>query len=825
MTASEPVQLATFIVTIGAVAFALAIAIWAFRLTAGARQAQRQWRARLTQLEDDAHRFESVFSAHPGLVFVWQSPPGEQAVDWGKPKVHGSSAALASMMAFAELGQDRNLGADIAADILNSLSDFEARSPAGEETTLRQCLRAMVETGANFSITITAPSGRFIEVDGRAAGRQLVLWINDTTVRSIAETSAHGKIEKARRTVGEDPLAFLDMLERSPSPAWRMNASGRIVWVNQAYVRAVEAKDCEDVVQRQILLEPGLADQAQAALNSGAVKTSVRGAVSHGARRVMSFAVYPINGGAAGLAVDTTEGEEAKAALKRFRQAHDETLNHMAESVAIFDRARRLVFYNRAFVNLFGLEEAFLNDRPTHGVLLDKMRERRRLPEQLDYAHWRESELSHYESAPGTDAPDELWTIADGRTLRVARQRHPLGGLLLIFEDMTDQLALQARYNTQLKVQRATLDKLHESVAVFGSNGRLQLHNAAFEEIWRLDPQTLDNAPFDELAVKCSVLYPDETAWSELKARITDPSPQSRQPTTGEIKRVDGSVLTFVTRPLPDGATLVAWDDITDSRRIEAALRDRAEALEASERIKTEFVEHVSYQLRTPLTTIHGYADLIAGGFAGELSDRQGEYMTAIQSASGQLGKLIDDILDIAAIDAGQLELDISPLDLKPVCENAADLIASRASHAGVKLVITVEDEDLKARVDAARIKQVLYNLLTNALDHVEAGGMVELGAVAEGEELVLWVADDGAGIAPDRQAKIFERFERGDGGGAGLGLALVNDIIRLHGGWVALESAPGEGTRVTCHIPIRQPKDTDELPDIGLTAIPQAGQ
>jgi signal transduction histidine kinase len=278
---------------------------------------------------------------------------------------------------------------------------------------------------------------------------------------------------------------------------------------------------------------------------------------------------------------------------------------------------------------------------------------------------------------------------------------------------------------------------------------------------------------------------------------------------TGEFRRADGKVLTFLTRPLPDGATLIAWDDITDSRRIEAALRDRAEALEASERIKTEFVEHVSYQLRTPLTTIHGYADLLAGGFAGDLTERQSEHMTAIQSASGQLGKLIDDILDIAAIDAGQLEL--GDVRLPDLIEEAATLIAARAEHAAVRLNTQVDADLPPVRADGKRLKQVLYNLLTNALDHVSPGGAIEAGARVEDGEVTLWVADDGVGIAPDRQARIFERFERGEGGGAGLGLALVNDIVRLHGGWVALESAPEEGARVSCHLPVQA--DPDHAP------------
>jgi len=822
MSAAEPVQLATLIVTGGSVAFALATSVWAYRLTAGARQARKLWRERLRATEDRADRADSLFAAHPGVVVVWDSPPNADATDWAAPRLYGSPAALAAMMSFAELGQAGHTpGPQLAQEILDGLADFQARAAGGDTTTLRQRAQALIGEGAPFPLTIMGPSGRRIQADGRPAGRQLVIWLTDTAVRHVEDAAAPARAAEAD-AAHEDPLTFMDMMGRAPMPAWRMNAAGRLAWVNSAYVDAVEARDVADVIDRQLMLETGLADQTRDALKQGQSQTATRGAVVAGKRRVMSMTVYPVHGGAAGFGVDVTDGEEAKAALSRFRDAHDQTLNHMTEGVAIFDRSKRLVFYNNAFSQLFNIEEAFLNDRPGHGVLFDHMREKRRLPEQADYSAWRADELARYEAAPSAHAePDELWPLPDGRTLRVARQRHPLGGLLYIFEDMTDQLSLQARYNTQIKVQRATLDRLHEAVAVFGSDGRLKLHNLAFESLWKLDPETLDNAPFDEVVSACHALYADQEAWASLKARITDPSPESRKAMTGEIRREDQSVLTWLTRPLPDGATLIAWDDITDSRRIEAALRDRAEALEASERIKTEFVEHVSYQLRTPLTTIHGYADLLAGGFAGELSDRQKEHMGAIQTASGQLGKLIDDILDIAAIDAGQLELDLGDVNLHALAEESSELIASRAEHSGIKVTVTADPESPPVRGDVKRLKQVFYNLLTNAMDHVNPGGAVEIGAEIEGEDVAIWVADDGVGIAPDRQATIFERFERGDGGGAGLGLALVNDIVRLHGGWVALESEPGKGTRVTCHLP-RLP-ESETAPELSLPSQQQA--
>ena len=801
MAVAEPVQLATYIVTAGAVAFAVAAALWAFRLTTGVRRAQGQWRRRVAWLENRLAQADSVFGAHPGLVIVWETPPDPDAEQWARPKVYGSPTALAAMLKFADLGAPG--GANPAAALLDGLGDLEARSAGGEDTTLRQRMRALMETGQAFSLTIAGPSGRFIEADGRAAGAQLVLWLTDATIRGLEESGARGRLEEARRVVSEDPLAFLDMLGRAPYPAFRLSSAGRLEWVNAAYVEAVGAENAQAVLSGQVFLDAAIKEQAREALRSGQPRRSVKAAVLHAQRRVMELALFPVSGGVAGLALDVTEGEEAKAQLERLSEAHDETLDHMAEAVAIFDRSRKLSFYNRAFAQLFRLEEATLNERPSHGALLDQLREKRLLPEQADYVAWKEAELAQYENPPTAETPDELWPLPDGRTLRVARQRHPSGGLLFIFEDMTDQLTLQAQYKTLLKVQRATLDKLNEAVAVFGSDGRLKLSNAAFSRVWKLDPETLENAPFEEVADACHPLHPDPEAWSALKARITDPGPDARKATTGEIRRSDGTVLTWLSRPLPDGATLIAWDDITDSRRIEAALRDKAEALEASERIKTEFVKHVSYQLRTPLTTIGGYADLIASGLAGELNEAQQSHLVAIQTASSQLAKLIDDILDIAAIDAGQLELELGDVRLGELTREASELIASRAEHEGVRLRLETEGDAGAIRADANRIKQVLYNLITNAIDHVDAGGTVEIGAEVEGSEARLWVADDGRGIAPERQAKIFERFERGEGGGAGLGLALVNDIVRLHGGWVELESEPGEGTRVTCHLPV----------------------
>lgn len=186
MMTGQTFQIVTLIVTIGAMAFAVAVGLWAYRLTAGARTAQLVWRRKLAELEDRLSRADSVFGAHPGLVLVWDQPPFDESdTGWGQPRIFGSSVALASLLRFAEATD----GPDPAGILMEGLADYEARSAGGEETTLRRRFQELAQKGQPFSLTILGPSGRFLEADGRAAGTQLVVWLSDITIRGLEESA------------------------------------------------------------------------------------------------------------------------------------------------------------------------------------------------------------------------------------------------------------------------------------------------------------------------------------------------------------------------------------------------------------------------------------------------------------------------------------------------------------------------------------------------------------------------------------------------------------------------------------------------------------
>jgi len=334
--------------------------------------------------------------------------------------------------------------------------------------------------------------------------------------------------------------------------------------------------------------------------NLGQKREAVRWISFEGRRRALRITALPLEGGGVGVWTDdVSETEELREALKKNVEAHDETLNHIADAVAIFSQTKRLSFHNTAFAELWGLEPAWLAERPTHAEVLDRLRQRRRLPETADYGKWKASELDRYESLGSS--PDDLWSLPDGRTLKVVRQPHPLGGVVLLFSDITGELKMKAQYNALIQVQQATLDKLNDAVAVFGSDGRLRLHNEAFERFWNITAHQISLAhDFEGVVELCVPRLHDQVFWRELKGRVADTDPQARAPMSGEAKTSDSRIIVYQSRPLPDGATLIAFGDVTDARKLESALADRSSALAEAERLKRDFVGNVSYELRTP---------------------------------------------------------------------------------------------------------------------------------------------------------------------------------------------------------------------------------
>jgi signal transduction histidine kinase len=765
---------AAFTAAAGATSLALAAAMWAI---AQRRNAQAKIRALTGELramrdrEAAAHASTEAFDSAFIVLSIGEDARTIEA---------RAAAGLESLSVAAQiLGLPEDAPAAAVLQALTRSDPEHARR-----------LKALVERGepCDFEARGTQVEGKSairgaVVVEGRTAGA--FAWL-----RLSASTGA-GLPSAAR---------FADFIDGQVNPAWISGPGGRLVWANRAWLKAAEADSVEDALVRGLSFDRGVESLAAEAAGLGQRREGLRWAPIDGRRRAFLVIAEPLEGGGAGaIALDVTEMEDMREALKRQDAAHDETLNHLADAVAIFGPDRRLSFHNTAFADLWGLEPAWLAEGPTHGEVLDRLRQRRRLPEQADYAGWKARELGFYEKIDV--GPDELWSLPDGRTLRIVRQPHPFGGILLLFSDITGELKLRAQYNSLLQVQQATLDKLNDAVVVFGSDGRLRLHNEAFEGFWRVSGQAMaDAGDFDGVAELCIPLVHDRSFWSELKARVADPDPQARAPISGETRTSDQRIVAYQTRPLPDGATLIAFDDITAVKNLQQALIDRSEALSDAERLKRDFVGNVSYELRTPLTTIIGYSELLESQ-GDALPERSRAHVASVRQAASQLAHSIDDVLDMAQIDAEEMALTLHDVDVADLVRTAAERAERLAETGGLTFVVEAENAGV-IRADARRLEQVLDHLLANAVRSTPPGGQVSIEARRALGEVQIRVKDTGRGIPFHVQAHIFDRFVGRERGGPGLGLALVKALVELHGGWVALESEPGQGATFTCHLP-----------------------
>jgi signal transduction histidine kinase len=673
-----------------------------------------------------------------------------------------------------------------------SFADLLDRFLPADITALDHAVARLRTDGTGFDLRLRlARNGAAIDIRGRrlAANRGDAIWFSDGAARDAAER------ERAR---------LKSVLDALPLPVWRRDAALHVTDANRAFAAAIgAAPDAPADALRELAgAEPGQA-LAEAAVEKGQASER-RHVVVNGSRRWLELNEIRLadSGELLGFARDLTDLEAAETELRRHVAAHAAVLERVAVAIAIYGADRRLSFFNNAFAQLWKLEEDWLSAHPLIEELMERLRERRRLPEVADFRAFRRNLLAQFTSLIAPH--EELLHLPDERTLRLVVSPHPLGGLVYAYEDVTDRLALERSYNTLIAVQRETLDHLYEGLAVFGSDGRLKLSNPAYATLWHLAPDELVGEPHvGLLADKFRRLLDDGADWADRKARLVGRLTADR-PSSTTLHRRDGSVLQAVTVPLPDGNTLLSYLDVTDTTRVENALRERTEALEAAGRLKSEFLANVSYELRTPLTSITGYAEMLTNQiYAGEMKPRQLEYAQHILESAQHFTHLVDDILDLATIEAGYMELDPTNVDIPSMLSSVLTLQQAQARNLGLRLEFECPATIGTLPGDERRLKQVMFSLVSNALKFTPAGGTVTVAARREKDRVALTVADTGIGVAAEDQVRIFEKFERGNPhtrqAGAGLGLALVKSFIELHGGTVELRSRPGEGTTVTC--------------------------
>jgi signal transduction histidine kinase len=237
-------------------------------------------------------------------------------------------------------------------------------------------------------------------------------------------------------------------------------------------------------------------------------------------------------------------------------------------------------------------------------------------------------------------------------------------------------------------------------------------------------------------------------------------------------------------------------------------IQDKSRQLEIANQHKSEFLANMSHELRTPLNAIIGFSEVLLERMFGELNDKQDDYLKDIHSSGKHLLSLINDILDLSKIEAGRMELDVETFDVPAAIGNALTLVRERAQRHRIALGLEVGADVGEMRADERKFKQILLNLLTNAVKFTPDGGRVDVRAKLVDGVLEVAVSDNGIGIAKDDQEAVFEEFRQvgrhytNKQEGTGLGLALAKRFVELHGGRLTLDSEPGRGSTFTFTLP-----------------------
>lgn len=760
----------------GALGAVLLSAVWLVRQRGNMEVETQEMRSALSDARQRISKYEALIADKNRRIVVWESGTARPEFLGHLPPETGAPQQDRDFLAFG-----RWLRPTSAAELERSIERLRGEA-------------------CSFDMVVETHRDEILEVQGRVSGGKA--FIRFVALNNLRAELAELKIERERLT-GSIAL-FQSLLDAIEQPVWRRDAQGALTWVNHAYSDAVEATTpAQAIAERREFLGTIAREKIKASVTATSPFHDRISTIARGNRAMFDVTDVVAPGGSAGLAIDVSEAETVREELRRTLRSHAETLDHLATPVAIFDGQQRLQFYNQAFLQLWGLSLPFLDSQPGNSELLDRLRTEGKLPEQLNWRSWKESALSVYRS-PETHT--DLWHLPNGETLRVIATARPQGGATWVFEDLTKQVELQKQYNTLLRVQGETIDHLTEGVAVFGPDGRIRLSNPAFRALWGITAeQAKPDTHIKAIEAACAPSYDKPDGWRQFGQMLTN-FDDERASIQGTLELYSGLILDYAVTPLPNAQTMLTFVDMTASARAERALKEKNEALRKADAIKNDFVQHVSYELRSPLTNIIGFTDLLQTPGFGPLNERQAEYIDHISTSSSLLLTIVNDILDLATVDAGIMQLNYSTVAIDEMLDDVAMQIADRLHENGVTLSIVAPEALGTIVADQQRLKQILIKLLANATNFAPEGSPITLTCWRENDDVLFSVNDQGPGIPEDILKTVFNRFSSSSRGGkrsgAGLGLSIVESFVTLHHGNVTIDSQPGQGTTVTCRIP-----------------------
>ena len=693
-------------------------------------------------------------------------------------------------------------------DIVSTLQQDDAES-------LSFAFNRLKKNGLPFEAEVSTLNNKNIKIFGSKmfiGGLETVtLWCQNTTETLHLVNDIENDLVSAQEEIN----SLREMLDAIPIQVWKRNNRLEIIYCNKAYANSLSVSP-EKVILNNLPLIPGAIfgqghSLAETVKKSKKPQRISQFAVIDGVRKKLSINELPAaNDEFIGFALDITKMENLSLNIDKIVTANHEVLENLSTAIAIFGEDTRLSFFNSTYQRLMKLEASWLHSKPTYGEILEERRNNRQIPEHADFQVFKKEQLALFTSI--TSPLQELLHLPSGKSLRVVIAPYPLGGLIFVYEDVTDSLVLQRKNNTLLAVQKETLDHLYEGIMVFGSDNRLKIVNQAFLKIWNINDTSAEKLKGCHLSevmdmMKTGLDYGDD--WEIFRANAIS-NFTDRINKTGQLTKIDNSIILFTYTPLPDGAHMHSFMDITDTYKVEQAIMEKNELLKTSQTLRFELVSGISIELREPLNSVIGFAELLLNQYFGSLNQKQLEYCKYILSSSNQLNELIGNLMEMVSIDLEEEKLNISTFPLKETLEEVVNSISKRAQEKNIDIIRVYEKDNIIYNGDRIRIKQAIFNVLINAIQFSSPNGKVNMRLTMDTQNVKIIITDNGEKYRdPSPSRKVFQRsnsksvnFINSDANN--ISMPLVRSLLEMHGG--SLHTAFNDVERCTsviCSLPL----------------------
>ncbi len=620
--------------------------------------------------------------------------------------------------------------------------------------------------------------------------------------------------DNSKKIDSKDEISEIEkILDALPIYVWQKNKDLKITYCNKAYANAMESSKDYIISNNIKLISPSKRDSVYVdqSLYSSKPKKIVEHVVINGSRRLLAIEESPFLGNdkSTGIAIDITDKEQLETNYKNYKKQTEEVLDNISVPIAIFDEETILVFANAATIKLFSIDGLDLYRNCKFSDIMDYLMSNESIISSSDILKYKDATANLFQTI--IEPHHATIHLKNGNTMAVTISPNRGGGLIFMFEDISDKVALEREVNSISAIQIETLDHLAEGVMVFGADNLIKIINPAANNIWEKNKNFI-GIHINEFFKSSANLFNSEMELKLLTSKLVNMATQ-RMSFSEKLTLLSGRKINYSYIPLPDGLNLIKFVDISDRTNLERALKEKTDMASQIDKLKSNLVSNISYELRAPLQTINGFAEILYNKYFGELNEKQMEYCYGISTSVARVTEVVDAIISLANIEAGQMKIKYAEVNLLDFIKDSIALFNDRATIQGISISTDFADSSFTVFIDEQSMKQAIFQLISKSMKITPLGGKILISVTISepnSDYFNLIINDNGLCLTDEELDRTKKTLLNDSNDGSvdrsiEFGLLLANNIVRLHNGKISIDSEKEIGNTISCCIPVKQ--------------------